>query len=157
MTSAERAQPVHEQRRREQVRAPSRRQPPPDERPIDVARVRAPPGPVHASCHEEGRRLGRLDDVPQGGTPGHLVEDLGQVGVHPLALAAHAPHPNAGKVFIGYVLSKEGQLFIRNTGRVVSRSDIPQEEFARTKVISEDVTIADRLNQVIADYKKYLR
>jgi iron(III) transport system substrate-binding protein len=77
--------------------------------------------------------------------------------IHPLALAAHAPHPNAGKVFIDYVLSKEGQLFIKNTGRVISRADIPQEEFARTKVISEDVTIADRLNQVIADYKKYLR
>jgi hypothetical protein len=32
-----------------------------------------------------------------------------------------------------------------------------KEELARTKVISEDVTIADRLNQVIDDYKKYLR
>ena len=77
--------------------------------------------------------------------------------IHPLALAAHAPHPNAGKVFIDYVLSKEGQLFIKNLGRVISRSDIPQEDFARTKVISEDVTIADRLNQVIDDYKKYMR
>jgi iron(III) transport system substrate-binding protein len=77
--------------------------------------------------------------------------------IHPLALAARAPHPNAGKVFIDYVLSKEGQLFIKNLGRVISRSDIPQEELARTKVISEDVTIADRLNQVIDDYKKYLR
>ena len=77
--------------------------------------------------------------------------------IHPLALAAHAPHPNAGKVFIDYVLSKEGQLFIKNLGRVISRSDIPQEDFARTKVISEDVTIADRLNQIMDDYKKYLR
>ena len=77
--------------------------------------------------------------------------------IHPLALAAHAPHPNAGKVFIDYVLSREGQLFIRNMGRVISRSDIPQEEFSRMKVISEDVTIADRLNQVMDDYKKYLR
>jgi iron(III) transport system substrate-binding protein len=77
--------------------------------------------------------------------------------IHPLALAAHAPHPNAGKVFIDYALSKEGQLFIKSTGRVVSRSDISQEELSRTKVISEDVTIADRLNQVIDDYKKYLR
>ena len=76
--------------------------------------------------------------------------------IHPLALAAHAPHPNAGKVFIDYVLSKEGQTFIKNMGRVISRSDIPQEEFAHMKVISEDVTIADRLNQVMNDYKKYL-
>ena len=77
--------------------------------------------------------------------------------IHPIALAAHAPHPNAGKVFIDYVLSKEGQTFIKNMGRVISRSDIPQEEFSRTKIISEDVTVADRLNSVIDDYKKYLR
>jgi iron(III) transport system substrate-binding protein len=77
--------------------------------------------------------------------------------IHPLALAAHAPHPNAGKVFIDYVLSREGQQFIKNLGRVVSRSDIPQEEIARTKVISEDVTIADRLSQVMDEYKKYMR
>jgi hypothetical protein len=55
------------------------------------------------------------------------------------------------------VLSKEGQLLIKKMGRVVSRSDIPQEELARTKVISEDVTIGDRLNQIADDYKKYLR
>ena len=77
--------------------------------------------------------------------------------IHPLALAANAPHPNAGKVFIDYVLSKEGQMLIRNMGRVISRSDIPQEELARMKVISEDVTIADRLNPIMDDYKKYLR
>lgn len=77
--------------------------------------------------------------------------------IHPLALAAHAPHPNAGKVFIDYALSKEGQTFIKNMGRVISRTDIPQDAIAGTKVISEDVTIADRLNQVMDDYKKYLR
>jgi len=77
--------------------------------------------------------------------------------IHPLALAAHAPHPNAGKLFIDFALSKEGQTFIKNLGRVISRSDIPQDDLARTKMISEDVTIADRLNQVMDDYKKYMR
>lgn len=38
--------------------------------------------------------------------------------IHPLALGAQAHHPNAGKVFIDYVLSKEGQMFIKNMGRV---------------------------------------
>lgn len=77
--------------------------------------------------------------------------------IHPLALAANAPHPNAGKVFIDYALSKEGQTIIKNMGRVISRTDIPQEDLGRTKVIPEDVTIADRLNQVMDDYKKYMR
>jgi len=77
--------------------------------------------------------------------------------IHPLALAAHAPHQNAGKLFIDYALCKEGQTFIKNLGRVISRSDIQQDDIVRTKMVSEDVTIADRLNQVMDDYKKYMR
>ncbi|MBF8253552.1 MAG: Extracellular solute-binding protein [Deltaproteobacteria bacterium] len=77
--------------------------------------------------------------------------------MHPLALSAAAPHANAGKLFIDYVLSKEGQLFIKNLGRVISRADIPQEEFARFKMVPEDAAIADRINQVTEDYKKYLQ
>ena len=77
--------------------------------------------------------------------------------MHPLALSAAAPHANAGKLFIDYVLSKEGQFFIKNLGRVISRADIPQEEFARIKLIAEGVSIADRIKQVTEDYKKYLQ
>ena len=77
--------------------------------------------------------------------------------MHPLALSAAAPHANAGKLFIDYVLSKEGQLFIKNLGRVISRAEIPQEEFARIKMIPEDVAIADRINQVTEEYRKYLQ
>ena len=77
--------------------------------------------------------------------------------MHPLALSAAAPHANAGKLFIDYVLSREGQLFIKNLGRVISRADIAQEEFARIKMVPEDVAIADRLNLVTEDYKKYLQ
>lgn len=77
--------------------------------------------------------------------------------MHPLALSAAAPHANAGKLFIDYALSKEGQLLIKNLGRVISRSDIPQEEFARIQMIPEDVAIADRVQQITEDYKKYLQ
>ena len=76
--------------------------------------------------------------------------------IHPLALAANAARPNAAKVFIDYVLSKEGQLLIKNLGRVISRSDIAQEDFAKVKIISEDPAIADRLNPIIEEYQKYL-
>ena len=48
-------------------------------------------------------------------------------------------------------------MLVRKMGRVISRSDIPQDELARTKVVSEDFTIADRLNPIMDDYKKYLR
>jgi len=77
--------------------------------------------------------------------------------MHPLALSAAAPHATAGKLFIDYVLSKEGQLFMKNLGRVISRADIPQEEFARIKILPEDAAIAGRIKQVTEDYKKYLQ
>ena len=38
--------------------------------------------------------------------------------MHPLDLAAAAPHSNAGKLFIGYMLSREAQTLMKNLGRV---------------------------------------
>jgi len=46
--------------------------------------------------------------------------------MHPLGLAAAAPHPNAGKLFIDYMLSREAQTLMKNLGRVVSRADYPR-------------------------------
>jgi len=76
--------------------------------------------------------------------------------MHPLGLAAAAPHPNAGKLFVDFVLSKEGQLLMKKLGRVISRTDIPQEELGRVKMIAEDISIAERMNQVVDEYNKYL-
>jgi iron(III) transport system substrate-binding protein len=76
--------------------------------------------------------------------------------MHPLGLAAAAPHPNAGRLFVDFVLSREGQQLMKKLGRVISRSDIPQEELGRVKMIAEDVSIAERINQVMDEYNKYL-
>jgi iron(III) transport system substrate-binding protein len=76
--------------------------------------------------------------------------------MHPLGLAAAAPHPNAGKLFVDFVLSKEGQHLMKKLGRVISRTDIPQEELGRVKMVAEDVSIAERINQVVDEYNKYL-
>jgi ABC-type Fe3+ transport system substrate-binding protein len=42
----------------------------------------------------------------------------------PLGLAAKAQHPNAGKLLIDFILSKEGQLQLRNLYRIPSRADL---------------------------------
>ncbi len=77
--------------------------------------------------------------------------------MHPLGLAAAAPHPNAGKLFIDYMLSREAQTLMKNLGRVVSRSDIPQEELGRFKMIADDITLVDRLNPLMEEYRKYFQ
>jgi iron(III) transport system substrate-binding protein len=76
--------------------------------------------------------------------------------MHPLGLAAAAPHPNAGKLFIDYMLSREAQTLMKNLGRVVSRADIPQDDLARVKLVADDITLADRIQPLMEEYKKYL-
>ena len=54
--------------------------------------------------------------------------------LHPIALAKHAPHPNAGKLFIEFVLSKEGQTILRDMGRIPSRPDVEVKVFDLKKI-----------------------
>ena len=79
------------------------------------------------------------------------------VQVNPLMLAAKAPHPNAGKLFIDYMLSREAQTLMKNLGRVVSRADIPQDDLGRVKLVADDITLADRIQPLMEEYKKYFQ
>jgi iron(III) transport system substrate-binding protein len=65
----------------------------------------------------------------------------------PIGIMAGAAHPNSARLFIDYVLSREGQELFRNLGKIPARSDIapkinidrdtvrmiPPEESARTQ------------------------
>ena len=48
------------------------------------------------------------------------------VSLNPVGIAKNAPHPSAAKVFIGWLLSKDGQQFIaeRGGGEISSRIDV---------------------------------
>ncbi len=46
------------------------------------------------------------------------------VQVNPVMLAAKAPHPNVGKLFVDFVLSKEGQEMLRSFQRIPVRKDV---------------------------------
>lgn len=48
--------------------------------------------------------------------------------IHPVGLSAKAPHPNAGKLFVDFVLSKRGQELVRGMNRIPDRSDTPPEQ-----------------------------
>ena len=45
--------------------------------------------------------------------------------IHPTGVAAKAPHPNAARLFIDFVLSKRGQELIRGMNRIPDRIDTP--------------------------------
>ena len=76
---------------------------------------------VIGGAHEGARRAHRLDCARPG---------AGDHGRHP-ALRLSAPHPNAAKLFLEFVLSREGQKLMRTPGRHVARGDLANEHSAR--------------------------
>ncbi len=48
--------------------------------------------------------------------------------IHPVGIAAKAPHPNAAKLFIDFVLSKRGQELVRGMNRIPDRTDTPPDQ-----------------------------
>lgn len=67
----------------------------------------------------------RVEEMKEKGAP---IEWVGLDPVipelHPTGMSANAPHPNAAKLFIDYVLSREGQGVIASFHRIPSRIDV---------------------------------
>jgi ABC-type Fe3+ transport system substrate-binding protein len=47
------------------------------------------------------------------------------ITLNPIGLVKNAPHPNAARVFIDWILSKDGQTFMASLGEQSSRTDVP--------------------------------
>jgi ABC-type Fe3+ transport system substrate-binding protein len=87
---------------------------------------------------DEVNRL-RLDGLPikviyrLAGMPGTLSAGVGQ-----MALFDHAPHPNAAKLFVNWMASKEGlEIYARGRGEVPTRSDIDAAAFLPAEIIPQ--------------------
>ena len=73
-----------------------------------------------------------------------------------IGLSAQAAHPNAAKLFIEFILSREGQKLMQTPGRHVAHHEIPNTHTARLK----DLTIAPvnpALAEKLDEYAKQLR
>jgi iron(III) transport system substrate-binding protein len=73
--------------------------------------------------------------------------------IHPVGLAAKAPHPNAGKLFIDFVLSKRGQELIRGMNRIPDRVDTAPEQ-AR---LIEGIKPAFAPVEVLEEFERYAK
>jgi len=73
--------------------------------------------------------------------------------INPIAISAHAPHPHAAKLFVDYILSREGQEVIASFYRIPNRSDmdpiVPRLKKG-LKVLPFDPTLVD-------DYERYIK
>jgi iron(III) transport system substrate-binding protein len=49
--------------------------------------------------------------------------------LHPIALAKNAPHPNAGKLFMNFLLSREGQTVLQEQGLIPAHREVDASAF----------------------------
>ena len=65
-------------------------------------------------------------------------------------LATGAPHPNAAKLFLEFVLSREGQKLMQTPGRHIARSDVANEQAAmlkELKIVPVNPALAEKLDE----------
>ena len=76
------------------------------------------------------------------------------VALHPISLVDRAPHPNAAKLFIDYVLSEEGQKLFAARGREPARAGIRPEGYpTHLKVVPSRVELAEKLVEYRRGYE----
>lgn len=73
------------------------------------------------------------------------------VATHPISVVEKAPHPNAAKLFIDFVLSEEGQKIFIQKGRESARVGLKPEGYpSHLKVTPSRMQLAEKL----ADYTR---
>lgn len=78
--------------------------------------------------------------------------------IHPAGLASTAPHPNAGKLFLDFMLSKRGQEIVRDMNRIPDRIDVNPKQpalmqgiepvFAPAEVLEKFEQYAKRFHEI---------
>lgn len=77
-----------------------------------------------------------------------------------VCLPINAPHPNAGKLFINFMLTKDGQKAVNDWGRIPVRSDVGskyKELLDKNKTILTEIEVAERSKEINDLIKKYFR
>ncbi len=65
--------------------------------------------------------------------------------IHPVAMTANAPHPNAAKLFIDYALSQEGQDVMIEMGHTVSRKGLKSKIIRAEEINAFDPALGERI------------
>jgi iron(III) transport system substrate-binding protein len=99
-------------------------------------------GEFHAVTNTYAHIAARIKN--QGGPVQYVFDEPVITYVHPIALAKGAPHPNAGKLLISFILSTEGQRMLRDQGRIPSHRDVDPQVFSlrNVKLFASDPKLA---------------
>jgi iron(III) transport system substrate-binding protein len=71
-------------------------------------------------------------------------------------VAAQAPHPNAARIFLDFLLSREGQKLMQTPGRMSARGDFTNEQAAMLKDL-KIVPVHPSLAEKLDEYARQLR
>ncbi len=94
-----------------------------------------------ASVERMKERGAPIDWVALGAAPAIMVG---------IGLAAQAPHPNGAKLFLDFVLSRDGQKLMQTPGRLVARGDLANEQAAMLqglKIVPVNPALAEKLDE----------
>ncbi len=77
--------------------------------------------------------------------------------IYPASLSAKPAHPNAARLLLNFLFSKEGQNVIAKFGRNTSRSDIPAK-FPKMRIEDKfrtsDISLAVNINKYTKQFRK---
>lgn len=80
----------------------------------------------------------------QGGPVQYVFDEPVITYIHPVALAKSAPHPNAGKLLMSFILSVDGQKMLRDQGRIPGLREVDPKVFSlrQIKLFASDPALA---------------
>ncbi len=102
----------------------------------------------------------RMEKMKDQGAPVEWVTTLDPITVslHPIGIAAKAPHPNAAKLFIDFLLSKEGQQVVLAIGRTPARPGVDTKmEAKHLKLYPVPPELGEKYNQFQKEFKEIFR
>ena len=80
------------------------------------------------------------------------------VTLSPVAVAAKARNPNAAKLMMDFVLSREAQLILRNANRLSGRSDVeplvPEMHPSKLKIAAIDPSVGEELTKYSKEFRQ---
>lgn len=98
-----------------------------------------------------------IDEAAEQGAPLQWVKTLDPIIVAPTeaAISTKAAHPAAARLFVDYLLSRQGQLEIRRSGRVPARTDLGEARpMALLKLFPMDAHLTPKLPEYEAEFRR---
>lgn len=99
----------------------------------------------------------RMERMKEQGAPVDWATTLDPITVslHPIGVSTKAPHPNAAKLFIDFVLSKEGQQTVLAIGRTPARPGIDTKMQAKNlKLFPIPPELGDHYSQHVREFRE---